>query len=231
MYSFIGLSVKIESIFFSFFFDSDLSKSDSTFHIWINPTKTIVQICQIFISTILISSLRDRNISSLTKIQISPLTFQRFFEYPFEANSISISSLTRIIYSSSSALLQKKAQSLSLIVRSEKMWNVPKIVSQLFEPATFRGKVEIGLSSGWNFPQRSTKEWRNAGGGGENQRLTSSAWHWLKFVFRQRIKIVPTLPSRRGRYSITHVACQLSNKGQTREKKKERKKERKKRKK
>lgn len=101
MYSFIGLSVKIESIFFSFFFDSDLSKSDSTFHIWINPTKTIVQICQIFISTILISSLRDRNISSLTKIQISPLTFQRFFEYPFEANSISISSLTRIIYSSS----------------------------------------------------------------------------------------------------------------------------------
>ena len=106
------------------------------------------------------------------------------------------------------------------------MWNVPKIVSQLFEPATFRGKVEIGLSSGWNFPQRSTKEWRNAGGGGENQRLTSSAWHWLKFVFRQRIKIVPTLPSRRGRYSITHVACQLSNKGQTREKK--RKKERKK---
>ena len=59
MYSFIGLSVKIESIFFSFFFDSDLSKSDSTFHIWINPTKTIVQICQIFISTILISSLQE----------------------------------------------------------------------------------------------------------------------------------------------------------------------------
>lgn len=66
-----------------------------------------------------------------------------------------------------------------------------------------------------------TKEWRNAGGGEgrENQRLTSSAWHWLKFVFRQRIKIVPTLSSRRGRYSITHVACQLSNKGQTRKKK------------
>lgn len=39
--------------------------------------------------------------------------------------------------------------------------------------------------------------------------------HWLKFVFRQRIKIVTPLPSRRARYSITHVACQLSNKGQT----------------
>lgn len=45
---------------------------------------------------------------------------------------------------------------------------------------------------------------------GGNQRLT--AWHWLKFVFRQRIKIVPTLPSRRGRYSITHVNCRIKGK-------------------
>lgn len=102
------------------------------------------------------------------------------------------------------------------------MWNVPKIVSQSFEPATFRGKVEIGLSSGWNFPNEGMEECRRGGEGGENQRLTSSAWHWLKFVFRQRIKIVPTLSSRRGRYSITHVACQLSNKGQTRKKKEKR---------
>lgn len=90
------------------------------------------------------------------------------------------------------------------------MWNAPKIVSQLFEPATFCGKVEIGLSSGWNFLEEGGMQGLRGEGRGGNQRLT--AWHWLKFVFRQRIKIVPTLPSRRGRYSITHVNCRIKGK-------------------
>lgn len=62
------------------------------------------------------------------------------------------------------------------------------------------------------------EECRGYEGRGGNQRLT--AWHWLKFVFRQRIKIVPTLPSRRGRYSITHVNCRIKGK---RERERERK--------
>lgn len=45
------------------------------------------------------------------------------------------------------------------------MWSVPKIVSQLFEPATFCGKVEIGLSPGWNFPVPR----RNGGMQGEEE--------------------------------------------------------------
>lgn len=98
------------------------------------------------------------------------------------------------------------------------MWNAPKIVSQLFEPATFSGKVEIGLSSGWNFLEEGGMQGLRGEGRGGNQRLT--AWHWLKFVFRQRIKIVPTLPSRRGRYSITHVNCRIKGK---RERERERK--------
>lgn len=98
------------------------------------------------------------------------------------------------------------------------MWNAPKIVSQLFEPATFCGKVEIGLSSGWSFLEEGGMQGLRGEGRGGNQRLT--AWHWLKFVFRQRIKIVPTLPSRRGRYSITHVNCRIKGK---RERERERK--------
>lgn len=127
-------------------------------------------------------------------------------------------SQTRIIYSSSSALLRKKAQFLSWssgiknVKRSE---NCQPIVRTCHLPWKSGNRSFLGLK----FSQRRNGGMQEGRRGGENQRLTSSAWHWLKFVFRQRIKIVPTLSSRRGRYSITHVACQLSNKGQTRKKK------------
>lgn len=106
------------------------------------------------------------------------------------------------------------------------MWSVPKIVSQLFDlpPSVEKWKSVFPRAEIFPFHE-GMEECRGRRRGKSTPYVLGVALIEVCLPSENQDRPdFPELPSRRGRYSITHVACQLSNKGQTRKKKEKREK-------